>query len=115
MEYENKHGTCPLQLKTKLYEFVLNNRELPGSHNRGAQIYKALKRRYKDFSAALVAHGLPSVARKGTNMLYIFPDKTEYSYNINKLFDRYQLFNMIMEKCPNVKRLETMDSCLINP
>lgn len=100
VEYENKYGTCPLQLKTRLYEFIRNNKELPGPHNRGQSIYKALRRRYRDFAEALEVNGLPSFIRQGTNMLYTFPDKTTHAFNINKMHDREALYQKIEEKCP---------------
>lgn len=99
MEFFNKYGTCPLQLKTRLYEFIRCNRELPSQGNRGRPIYKALRRRYGSFSHALTAHGLPFMKRKGTNMYFGFSDGTHYTYNINQMHDREALYKMMMEKC----------------
>lgn len=100
MEFFNRHGTCPLQLKTRLIEFIKCNRELPSQNNRGRPIYKALRRRYGEYGHALSAHGLPWMKRQGTNMRFSFPDGTVYKYNINQFHDREELFNLIMEKCP---------------
>lgn len=99
-EFENKYGTCPLQLKTRLYEFIRCNRELPSQNNRGRPIYKALRRRYGEFGHALSAHGLPWMKRKGTNMRFTFNDGTVYEYNINQFYDREALFKIMMQKCP---------------
>jgi hypothetical protein len=100
MEFFNKFGTCPLQLKTRLYEFIRCNHELPSQGNRGRTIYKALRRRYGSFGHALSAHGLPWMKRQGTTMRFAFPDGTIYKYNINQFHDREELFNMMMQKCP---------------
>lgn len=100
IEQRNKTATCPAQLKERLYEFIRANRELPSTHNRGAQIYRSLKRRYPSWGLALKDHGLPMLCRKGTNMKYTFPDGTEYEYNINRFPDREKLFHMLMKKCP---------------
>ena len=100
MEFFNRHGTCPLQLKTRLYEFIRCNRELPGQGNRGRPIYKALRRRYGSFSHALTAHGLPYMKRQGTTMRFAFADGTTYKYNINQFHDREELYQLMMQKCP---------------
>lgn len=100
MEYFNKFGTCPLQLRTRLYEFIRCNRELPSSGNKGRSIYTALRKRYGSFGHALAVHGLPYMTRVGTNMRYAFSDGTVYRFNINQFHDREELFNLIMQKCP---------------
>lgn len=100
MEFFNRHGTCPLQLKTRLYEFIRCNHELPSQGNRGRSIYKALYRRYGSFSHALTAHGLPFMKRQGTTMRFAFPDGSVYKYNLNQFYDREALYKIMMEKCP---------------
>ncbi len=95
MAFFNKYGTCPLQLETRLYEFIRCNRELPSQNNRGRAIYKALCRRHGSFGHALAAHGLPWLKRQGTTMRFAFSDGTVY-----KFYDREALFNLMMEKCP---------------
>lgn len=107
MEFFNKFGTCPLQLKTRLIEFIKCNRELPSQGNRGRTIYKALRKRYGSFGHALSAHGLPWMKRHGTNMRFAFSDGTIYKYNINQFHDREALYAMIMEKCPVMKEAPT--------
>lgn len=96
----NRLGTCPLQMKQRLYEFILSNRELPSQGNRGRSIYKILTKRYGRWGRALKEHGLPFLARKGTNMKWTFPDGTQYQYNLNRMYSREAFFNMIKEKCP---------------
>lgn len=100
MAFYNKYGTCPIQLQTRLYEFIRCNRELPGQGNRGRPIYKALVRRYGSFGHALTAHGLPFMKRQGTTLRFFFADGTHFKYNLNQFKDREGLYNMIMEKCP---------------
>lgn len=99
-EYQNRHGTCPLQLKTRLIEFIKCNRELPARGNKGRSIYKALTNRYGSWGHALAANGLPWFKRVGTTYRYAFSDGTVYKYNINQFYDREKLYNLIMEKCP---------------
>ena len=103
-EFFNKKGTCPLQLRERLYDFVRCNRELPSQHNRGRPIYKALISRYGSWGHALQSHGLPFFKRTGTNMLYIFKDGSKYKYNINQFYDREALFKIMMEKCPVLQK-----------
>lgn len=100
LEFFNKHGTCPEQLKQRLYDFIRCNRELPAGGNRGRSIYKALRMRYGSWGHALQSLGLPYFKRTGTNMLYVFPDGTKYKYNINQFNDREKLYHLLMEKCP---------------
>ncbi len=100
IEFFNRHGTCPLQLKTRLYEFIRCNRELPSQGNRGRSIYKALRKRFGSYGHALQVHRLPFMKRKGTTLKFVFEDGTIYSYNLNKLHDREDLYSMMMQKCP---------------
>lgn len=100
MQFFNKYGTCPLQLRTRLYEFINCNRYLPGPGNRGQSIYKAIVKRFGTFGEGLKQYGLPYLERKGTNMKYEFPDGTVYAYNINQFYDRERLYSMMKEKCP---------------
>lgn len=103
-EMENEKGTCPEQIKARLYEFIRCNRELPSTRNRGRALYKILKKRFGSYPEGLAAHGLPFLKRKGTNMMYIFPDDTIYKYNLNRFPDREALYNMMLEKCPALSK-----------
>lgn len=100
MQEKNKKGTCPLQLKARLYEFIRENRELPKQGNRGRAIYKMLCARFGSFSEGLMAHGLCTLEKRGTNMKHVFPDGTAYGYNLNQMYDREALYKMMMQKCP---------------
>jgi len=99
----NKYGTCPLQLKTRLYDFIICNRELPNCHNRGSSLYKAIRRRFGRFGEALKEYGLPTLKRVGTNYVFTYPDYTIQTFNINKFGDREQLFASLVEKCLELK------------
>lgn len=99
MEFFNRHGTCPLQLKERLYDFIRTNRELPAQGNKGSKIYKALKRRYGSWGHALQSHGLPYFKRTGTTYLYVFADGTKYKFNINQHYNREELYHLLMKKC----------------
>ena len=104
MAWNNKLGTCPEQLRQRLKDFILCNRELPGQHNRGYSLYKALKRKFNDsYSEGLKFYGLPYRARKGTNLSFTFPDGSIYAYNLNRPYDREALFNLMLEKCDMFK------------
>lgn len=98
--YQNNYGTCPLQLLTRLVNFINCNHELPNHHNRGGQIYKAIRRRYGSFPEYLRKHGLPYFKRTGTNMMFQFPDGEVYWYNINQWNDREELYFKMYTKCP---------------
>ena len=101
---ENRYGTCPEQIKTRLYEFIINNRELPSQGNRGRPVYKVIARKSgKKFGEALADYGLPKFWRCGSNFEYTFPDGSKYFYNINQFHDREALYNLIMQKCPAIK------------
>lgn len=100
MQFKNMHGSCPEQVRHRLYEFIKCNRELPTQRNRGRSLYKLLISRFGSFGDGLKALGLPHFKRRGTNMVYTFPDWTIYKYNINQFYDREKLFNMMMQKCP---------------
>lgn len=106
-QWQNRHGNCPEQIKHNLREFVLCNRELPGRKNRGMPLYKTLRRRFGTFGAGLQYYGLPKFQRTGTTYKYTFPDYTVYQFNINQMHDREALFNLMLEKCPLLKKTTT--------
>jgi hypothetical protein len=100
ISFFNRYGTCPLQLKTRLYEFIRCNRELPSPGNRGKALYQVLSRRFGTYEKALIAHELPSMKRDGTNMQFTFSDGTIYKYNLNQFYDRQKLYYIMLDKCP---------------
>ena len=104
MAYHNRYGTCPLQLKARLIEFIKCNRELPSSRNRGRNIHANLRHRYGNFNKALCVHGFPWLESKGSTMRYHFKDGSVYKYNINQFYDRELLYKMIMKKCPVMRK-----------
>lgn len=99
VQWQNRFGTCEEQLKSRLKEFILINKELPSSWNRGQALYKALVSRFGNCSKGLKHYGLPYRERVGTNLKFTFPDFTVYSYNLNKIYDRDALFSMMLSKC----------------
>lgn len=102
-QQENEHGTCPEQVKDRLYRFIVENHELPRNDNRGRAIYKVIWNRHHAFGRALGHYGLPTLERIGTRYKYTFPDHTVYSYNINQMYDREALYEMMIDKCPVLK------------
>jgi hypothetical protein len=103
MRWKNRYGTCPEQLKSRLREFILNHKELPGPWNKGCLLYKHLTREFSTVAKAFKHYGLPYRERKGTTFKYTFPDQTLYSYNLNKVYDRGALYNMMVKKCDLLK------------
>lgn len=99
VQMQNRHGTCELQLKTRMYEFLKTNKEFPGQSNRGETLYKSIKNRYGSFGEGLIHMGLPFFRRTGTNMVYTFPDGEVYRFNINRIHDRAELYSLIEKKC----------------
>lgn len=98
-EYENKFGTCPKQLKARLKEFILQNRELPNSHNKGGALAKALWKKFGGVAKAMKHYKLPTMERYGTTYLWKFPNGNVYKYNINKFNDREEVFQKMIEQC----------------
>lgn len=98
--YKNLRGTCALQVLSRLVRFILTSHELPGRENRGNALYKILVKRFGSYGDGLAAHGLPNLKRKGTTMLYTFPDGEELRFNLNQWNDREALYQMILKKCP---------------
>ncbi len=97
-EMQNRHGTCPEQLKFRLKDFILRNRELPAAQNKGKNLYKVLWRRFGSLGAAMKFYKLPSFEKIGTTYIYKFPKGEILKFNINKFDQREELFEkMILE------------------
>jgi len=103
MQYKNKYGTCPDQIKARLREFILANKELPAPSNRGYPLYKVMTRRFGSFPNGMAHFGLPYRIRQGTNLKFIFSDGTKWAYNLNQPYDRTALYNMMLQKCDLLK------------
>lgn len=103
IEQANRYGNCPLQLKQRLYDFIICNRELPNCGNRGTALYKAIIKRYGRFGKALKEFNLPTFKRIGTNYIFTFSDWTIKKYNINKPAERELLFDTLVSKCLDLK------------
>jgi len=114
MEYFNKHETCPLQLKTRLFQFIIDNKELPSQCNKGRRIYKAIYARYGRFGKAITNYGLPYFERIGTTYLYKFEDGSFYTFNINQMYDREELYSLLITKCPELKEYKDNGKIIIN-
>jgi hypothetical protein len=96
--FQNRHATCPEQLKQRLFEFIRCNRELPSRNNRGFHLYQTLVTRFGTFQAGLQHYNLPYYFRLGSSYEYHFPDGTKVILNQNKLEDRETLYNLISQK-----------------
>ena len=104
VQEENKFGVCREQLRKRLYEFIICNREMPGCRNRGSSLYKALYRRFGGLNVALGFYGLPEMKRVGTTYEFKFKNGEVKMFNINKLMERELLFRMLVEKCKELKK-----------
>lgn len=98
--FQNKHATCPLQILTRLVNFINANQELPTSRNRGKSIYKVVRKRFGSFGHGLQSMGLPYFERQGTNYHYAFPDGQVLAFNINQDDQRDLLYQAMVNKCP---------------
>lgn len=95
-EHDNKYGICDRQIKTRLKEFILSNRELPNCGNRGRALYRAIYRRWGGIRGCFLYYGLPDIVRVGTKYKVCFPGHTMY-YNINHIGDRESLFERLSQ------------------
>lgn len=101
MEAKNARGLCPEQLKARLREFILSNRELPSNYNRGVLVAQALKRNYGSIGAGLIAHGLPRRSRWGrSRRKHYFPDGDCIELDLSCMPERDILFQIMLRKCP---------------
>jgi len=107
MQQRNNYGTCPKQLKARLYDFIICNREFPNEGNRGKSLYKAIRRHYKSFGEALRIFGLPKLKRQGTRYVFTYPDHTIEHFNINRFNEREMMFESLIEKCKHLRKLLT--------
>jgi len=98
-EHQNRTGSCPEQLKYRLKQFILRNRELPNSSNKGRALYKSLSRKFESLGKAMEYYGLPGMERWGTTYLYSFPKGDVVKFNINKSDQREQLFEKMIMEC----------------
>ncbi len=98
-QHQNKLGTCPEQLKFRLKEFILRNRELPAAQNRGKNLYKILWRRFGSLGGAMKYYNLPSFERIGTTYIYKFPKGQIFKFNINQFDQREELFEKMVMEC----------------
>ncbi len=113
-EKENKFGTCPLQLLTRVVNFIKTNEVIPSSRNRGKNLYAVVNRKYGGFPKALKSWGLPFYSGHGSSFEYTFPDKTSYTLNVKKKESRSHLYRLMLEKCPILKE-EDLNKYAVDP
>lgn len=101
MQQMNNRGTCPLQVKTRVIEFIHANKELPSSANRGKSLHQILRKRFGTFQEAMYEYGLPEWER-GTygERFYKFPCGTVHSYNTRDMPQRDMFYQLMVQKCP---------------
>lgn len=100
-EYQNKKGTCPLQLKEALVNYIHRFKRLPSG--KGAKVnrfekYQTLERRFGSFNNALKAYGLPTRHKMGALTEYAFPnDDVIVVKNGDNLMP---IYNKMVALCP---------------
>lgn len=95
-EHQNLHGSCPEQLKARLKEFILVNKELPSTYNSGVRLRHALWRKFGTMNKALEHYGLPTRHKRGTAWIYYFKNGDTHELNINLFPDREVLFEKML-------------------
>lgn len=102
MEYFNKFGTCPLQIKERLYQFILRTHSLPSTTNGGEQLYSLICRRYGAFGNALKKEfGLPERIKAHSRYhTYRFSDGKTMKVDCTNFQDREQFYMAMLQKCP---------------
>ena len=100
-EQENNKGTCPLQLKTQLINYINRFKRVPYKNRGrdGSVKVDVIKYRYGSMNNFLDLIGLPVKKRRGGITEYIFADGFTFFYNHQR--DNYlELYNIMLEKCP---------------
>lgn len=100
IEYQNKHATCPLQLLTRLVNFINTNHELPRNNNRGKNLFMAIYRRYGSYGHGLQQMGLPYMGRDAGFHYYAFPDGDVLKFDITDYYQKEALYKAMVAKCP---------------
>lgn len=95
-EYQNKFGTCPLQLEEKLRTFIHRYKHLPNKRNTGG-CYHALKARFGHRNM-YIRYGLPFPGMGGWT--FTFPDGTVFKRERGRWEDRDELYTLMVNKCP---------------
>lgn len=103
VQYQNKHGTCELQLKHRLREFMKTYFDLPPNKSaEGKALLKGLIRRFGSVNAGLSYYGLPSREKMGTSVILKFTDGEIFTFNYNSYsYDPRVVWDKIQEKCQN--------------
>lgn len=104
-EQKNNSGTCELQLKTALVNYIHRFKRLPYHDSRrrgeGYFVYRGvLKHRYGSFNRALAHYGLPTRTDLGRRCLYVFPDETTITVTKGNFEDYDHLYHRMLSKCP---------------
>ncbi len=102
IEKQNENGTCPLQLKHNLIEYIKRFHRLPkanSTYNKDGFSSGTYKYRFGSLNNALKEYGLPVVTKIGSIYEYVFSDKTVYTHNyMEGGFE--ELYIIMLQKCP---------------
>ena len=99
----NRYGTCPLQLKAYLADYIHRFKRLPSntSGKYGFGKYNVYRRRFGSFNNALKSYGLPVRYKIGHKTEFVFEDGTQYFCDTR--YDNDELYSLLMEKCEIMK------------
>ena len=103
VSFENEKGTCELQIKFRLLEYIKQYKDLPSQTQKGEgrKIAKVLHRRHGSINKGFEYYGLPMRHRTGTNVELISPNKEQYFFNYNKPnYSKQAVFDWMYKNCP---------------
>lgn len=110
VEQENEHGTCELQIKYRLVEYIKRYKDLPSRSTKGegGRICKVLRTRHGSLNEGFKAVGLPVRYRQGTSVELVAPDKAQLFFNYNKVYNKNEIYGWLEEHCPVLKETNTL-------
>lgn len=104
MQWHNSWGTCPEQLKDRLRNFIVTNRELPSNKNRGCGLHAAICRIYGNAVKGYFQLGLP--IRRDSYYIFFNSDLNvkELKFDLHDMVDRERFFEFIINNSPLFKQ-----------
>lgn len=109
IEYENEKGTCDLQIKFRLFEYIKMYKDLPSESSKkgeGRAICKVLVRRFGNLQKAFKHHGLPIRHRMGTTVELLAPNGKQMFFNYNQGYSKDKVLDWMIENCEALKTFD---------
>lgn len=101
METLDKWGTCPEQLRDRLFEYINRFKRIPNGSPREGISVPTYKYRFGSFNNALKHYKLPTRTQFGAYVLYEFQDGTIYKIQ-KHYFDYEKFYKLLIQKCPQL-------------